>query len=499
MGYPVYMNTPHAAEHAVLAIDQGGHSTRCLAFDARGRLLAQHRETVHENHPAPGFVEQDPEALLSSLQTCLRGVMSQLRASGTPARAAGLATQRASLCAWRRPDGTPLTPVVSWQDTRNAELCAQLAPQAALIQQRTGLVLSPHYGASKLRWLLDHEPALARAHATGELCAGPLASFLLARLLAEHPCVADPVNGARTQLRNRDSGDWDPVLLDLFGIPRDILPRCVANVGDFGHLPVDDEALPLRLCTGDQNAAVYAWGEPLTDTVHVNIGTGAFVLLPCERLPADTDGLLASTLLQTPATTRYALEGTINGGASALDWLAARHGTDANAVIAGLPGWLAQGDRPPLFLNGISGLAAPWWRADFHSRFIGGRAEASLAGEAVAVVESIVFLAWTIMGRMRDLGYRIEAIQTSGGLAHLDGLCQRLADLTRLPVERPGECEATARGTAWLLWQHGLGDKSLRDSDWRAGNGAETFTPRENPALGERYRDWLSAMESALE
>ena len=495
----MWVMSPRPAHDAVLAIDQGGHSTRCLAFDACGRLLAEHREAVSETRPAPGFVEQDPAALLASLHATVDTVFTQLAERDITVCAVGLATQRSSLCCWHRDTGAALSPVISWQDTRNRELCDALQAHAEDIHARTGLMLSPHYGASKLRWLLDHLPSLEATHAQGKLCAGPLASFLLARLLRNTPCVADPTNAARTLLLNRETLDWDSHLLALFRLSADILPRVITNVADFGALPVGHADLPLRLCIGDQSAAVFAWGEPRTDTVCLNIGTGAFVLLPCDRAPTDTDGLLNSTLVRTAHIHLHALEGTINGAASALDWLAARHDTDSGKLIAALPGWLAEATNPPLFLNGISGLAAPWWRADFVSRFAGSGSESSLAGEAVAVVESIVFLAWTIIRRMQVLGHGPRAIRVSGGLGRLDGLCQRLADLGGLPVTRPTECEATARGSAWLLWQHGPGEQALTETDWRITESTEEFIPQENPPLHGRYRRWSMEMDKALE
>ena len=109
------------------------------------------------------------------------------------------------MACWDRNTGVALSPVISWQDRRNAEWLKQLEPRRDWIRARTGLVLTPHYGASKMRWCLDHLPAVRRAADANDLAMGPLASFIAFRLLSERPFVVDPANASRTQLW--DAGD----------------------------------------------------------------------------------------------------------------------------------------------------------------------------------------------------------------------------------------------------------------------------------------------------
>ena len=217
-----------------LALDQGGHASRALVFDAQGRPLARSLRTVGVFHPQPDWVEQDPEELVRSLQDAMREVCVELGAAAADIAAAGLATQRSSIVCWDPVSGAALSPVLSWQDRRASEWLTRFTPHAEAIHRTTGLMLSAHYGASKLRWCLDHLPAVAQAAADGRLACGPLASFLVFRLTTERTFAADPANAARTLLYSLRTRDWDDGLLHLFDIPRAVLPLeiCVV-IGSF--------------------------------------------------------------------------------------------------------------------------------------------------------------------------------------------------------------------------------------------------------------------------
>lgn len=477
-----------SAKPYFLALDQGGHSSRALVFSAAGAVIARAQAVVDTRFPHPGWVEQDATALVASLRAVLVEVHAALGERAQQVRAAGLATQRSNCVCWDRNDGRALSPALSWQDRRAQVWLEQLPLDAAWLHARTGLYRSPHYGAGKLRWCLDHLPEVRDAVTSGRLACGPLASYLLTNLLRERPRLIDSANAARTLLWNLHARDWDAELLKLFGIERAYLPRTVPTRYDYGTLAWGASALPLRVLTGDQSAALYADGPPRTDTLYINLGTGAFLQRPVSRLSAVPDGVLASIVHADETRADYVLEATVNGAGTAFDW--ARDQLGIHAIETQLPRWLGMDGEIPLFLNGIAGLGSPWWRADFASRFIDqGAGQIEPWMQAVAVAESIVFLLVENVQRLQG-DAPVHRIQVSGGLAQLDGLCQRLADVSGLPILRSAQPEATARGVAWLLAEaEGLG--------WSATDG-ELFAPQPNPACNMRYQRWREAMRVAL-
>ena len=473
-----------APDPLYLCLDQGGHASRALAFDRRGALQVSALREVDVREPRPDWVEQDPEELVASLQTVITKAIASLGDRAGQITCAGIATQRSSMVCWDRHTGEALSPVISWQDRRAHAWLHQFSTQTRAVHQRTGLMLSAHYGASKMRWCLDHLPAVAAARREARLAMGPLASFLLFRLLEEKPLVADPANAARTLLWNLHLMDWDPWLLELFGIPLESLPRCVPTRHAFGTLRANGHRIPLTIATGDQSAALFALGMPSADTVCVNIGTGAFMQRPFSR-PPGAPGLLSSVVYRDADRALYVLEGTVNGAGAALRW--AEQEWEMKDVEAQLPAWLARAGDIPLFLNGIAGLGAPFWVADFPSRLIG---DGEPWQQACAVIESIMFLLQANLETMQKISPSPRRLLVTGGLAQLDGLCQRLADLSGLPVYRPAEHEATARGTVYLL--------AGFPEDWPEEKPGDPFTPKLNPGLMRRYKDWRAAMQNAL-
>lgn len=467
--------------HCVLALDQGGHASRALVFDAAGRVLAKAERRIATRREGKLRVEHTAAAVLRSLQEAAADVVAALP-PGMEIHAAALATQRSSIACWDRRTGRALSPVLSWQDRRAVRQVQALAAHGRRVRRLTGLVLSPHYGATKLAWCLRHLPAVKQAAREGRLAAGPLASYLAAGLTEQHPCVTDPVNGLRTQLMELRTMDWSPELCELFSVPRGILPECVPNRHAFGHLQVAGRTIPLTVVTGDQPAALFAQGQPEPATAYINIGTGAFVQALADR---DVPGLLRSVLWRDSERTLFALEGTVNGAATALDTVAKQLGLTPARMMRALPAWLAGSAEPPLFLNGVGGLAAPYWRPEFRSRFLG---RGDMAARLVAVVESIVFLLHANLRRMQDHGLGFTRLRVSGGLGQLDGLCQRLASLSGLPVERPRLHEATAMGLARL-------GGGLTGTEALAG---DRFEPADDTALLSRQRRWRHALADAL-
>lgn len=468
-----------------LAIDQGTHASRALVVDRSGRILAQGVREIGMAHPQPDWAEQDGEEVVASIFDAVAQAVSKLGARKAEISCAGLASQRSNAVCWNRRDGRPLSPIFSWQDRRAHAWISQLEPaHGDAVHRKTGLFLSPHYGASKLRWALDHLPAVRAALQAGTLAWGPMASFLVYRLLKERPLLAEPQCAARTQLWNIHTRDWDADLLGLFGLPPGFLPRSVPTCHPWGTLETAGISVPLTAVNGDQSAAVFAFGWPEEDCAYVNIGTSAFVQRALTAFPGHVPRQLTGIILADGATTVYMVEGNVNGAGTALAWLQEELGIAE--VTTQLPGWLERPGTPPLFLNGIAGLGGPFWQADFVSRFEG-------AGEpwqkAVAVVESIAFLLQANIDHMAQYVPPARRVRVSGGVSRLDGLCRRLASVSGLPVHRREDPEASARGIAYLA--------AGRPEGWNTARQEEGFAPEQDAGLRARYLRWRGLMERA--
>jgi glycerol kinase len=467
-----------------LAIDQGGHASRAILFADAGRPVAAASVAIRTDHDAAGHIEHDPDELIGSVRGAVDQVCAQ--SAGHRVCAAGLATQRSSIVCWDRRTGEALSPVISWQDRRNAAWLSGLQSRAAEIREATGLVLSPHYGASKMRWCLENLPAVQRACDAGNLAIGPLSSFVLFRLLRERPFVVDPANASRTQLWDPATRDWSLPLTELFGVPRPVLPRCVTSRHAYGTLETPAGQMPLMVVTGDQSAVPFAFGPLDQRTLYINVGTGAFVQRPILGELPEAPRLLASVIWSEADEVSYTLEGTVNGAGSALEWLAALEHTSVAELLSKLDVPDGRRRKPPIFLNGISGLGAPFWVSDFESRFLG---TGSVEDRLLAVIESIAFLIMANVDEFRRHGLPLQRLLLGGGVSTHSRFCQMLATLASMPVWRSRDADTSARGLAYLV--------AGKPPAWLPA-ACDRFEPQKDAELLGRHDAWRRAMARAL-
>ena len=475
-----------------LSLDQGGQSSRALVFDDDGRVVASASRTIRTFCPRAGEVEHDPVEVMESVRDSVREAMLALGDDADRVIGAALATQRSSVVWWRASDGHALTPVLSWQDRRTAPEIDRWSEHAERIRAISGLRLSPYYGATKLRWGWQHADEVRVAARSDDLRGGPLSTYVTEALCAERPFVVDPSNGGRTLLLDAQSLEWSPFLLEQFEIPEELLPRVVPTRAHFGTIEVEGApSVPLRVVTGDQGAAVFANGELAADTALVNLGTGGFVLRLVEPSISVPSSLLRSVVYHDSTTTHVAIEGTVHGVGAGLHWLA--ESREVDAIESRLDAWCARVASPPVFVNAVAGLGSPEWRSDVASAFVASDGSrwiepfGDVAAEVVAWMESVVFAVVRNLRAMPSSLPILERIELTGGVARLDPLCQRLADLTGCSVFRSHETEATARGAAWLL------------RGGRAWPGSfDTFRPQPSPTLSQRFERWEETLAQAV-
>ena len=492
----------------VLALDQGSHASRACLFDESGALLASASVPVATVRRGAAEVEQDADELVQTLRSAAREAVAQARARQPRLKlvAAGLAVQRSTIVCCSREDGRALSPALSWQDHRNAAWLQTLAPQAARIRELTGLPLSAHYGASKLRWCLDHLPDVARAAAAGQLLAAPLATYLAMHLNAgdapdaREACDAraaqvDAANASRTLLLDSLQLDWSAELLGLFAIDRACLPAHAPTRGAWGALRLPACEVELCAVTGDQSAVPYCEGAADPATVYVNLGTGAFIQRPLLERPAAPAPLLGSVLYRDDDRTIYSLEGTVNGAGAAVSGFCAQHQCEQQPLWTALE-TLDMRASLPVFVNGIGGLGSPWWRPTLDSHFVGGAGDARGAASATdvlphfaAVIESIAFMIAANATLLVQQSGPPQRVLLAGGMSRSQWLCQRLASLLGAPVQVTA-AEASARGVARLA-------APALTAQW-ASAPTQTWEPQADPALQARYQRFLDAITGAL-
>ena len=467
-----------------LAIDQGGHASRAIVFDQNANIICQSECDIDTQTPQPDWVEHDPEQLISATFQAIQTCLQKLGSDKKYLKAAGLATQRSSIACWNRHNGAALSAIISWQDRRQADWLQQFEDSSELIHTKTGLFLSPHYGASKLRWCLDNISTVKQAQQNNQLVIGPMASFLAFHLIRQRPLLADPANASRTLLWNIKTQDWDETLLKLFGINKDILPPCQPSSGNFGQLDIDELNIPMTVITGDQSAALFAWGRPTPQTAYLNIGTGAFIQRPLTEMQT-SEKLLTSLAYIDDTYHCYSLEGTVNGAARALQWYAQQHAI--KDIEMQVEDCLTNPTTPPLFINTIAGLGSPDWQAQIEPQFIG---DGDLNAKLLAVIESICFLIQRNLDEMTRTNTKPESIIISGGLSKLNGLCQLVADLSDIKLIRPQEHEATATGLAYLI--------AALPLNWPGFKNTKIFTPGDNQAIKQRYQQWSITLDKII-
>lgn len=499
---PVFSNNLH------LAIDQGGQSTRVAIYTNSGQQVCIYSapcatRTYQLENSAYPFIEQDGAEILAGIRTCLQKIQQQLGADVQHIVSAGFAGQGSSLLCWNNQTGETLTPVLSWQDIRGEPYLSNISLTHQQTQQLTGLRLSPHYGATKMRWCLEHNEKVAQAQQDNCLSIGPIVSYIFWHLLdtrvrGSEGVLIDPGHAQRTLLWNLRRNEWDQSLLELFKIPRDVLPHCQHHNSHFGNLQLGDHTIPFTASARDQGASLFARGFPESDTCYINIGTGAFIQRLSENLHAP-EGLLVSPLWlpkkglpenelpENPAAKKYyAWEATVNGAAAAISFIQQHTGLAITPQeIASALELNPAGDC--YFLNAVGGLSAPYWRTDLQSRF-----SDNLSGEEkiLAWVESVIFQI-VINVRLMNQSGATQKIIISGGFSKADAVCQKIADLTNATVHRSDNPDATVQGIACMA--AGL------PQSWKPVLQEDVFTPQQNPVLQQRFANWQHKMNEWLQ
>ncbi len=484
---------------SVLALDQGTTGSTALVVHQDGAVLGRAYREITQHYPRPGWVEHDPEEIF---QVSLAVMREALAAAGERPVALGITNQRETVVLWERRTLRPVGPAIVWQDRRTSERCRELRESGAeaLLRERTGLVADPYFSATKLEWLL-RDPALARRAEAGELAAGTVESWLVARLTGGRVHVTDHTNASRTLLYDLRAGDWDPELLGRFGVPRALLPAIVRSAGVVGECApaLLGFALPIAGLAGDQQAALFGQGCCAGGLAKNTYGTGAFLLVYAgSRPPSPGPGILATAACGPAGELGYALEGSVFIAGAAVQWLRDGLGiisraSETEALARSVP------DTGGVhFVPAFVGLGTPHWEPEARGTITGITRGTTRAHLARAALEAMAFgSAELLAAATRADGLGVPVLRVDGGAAANDWLMQFQADVLGVPVERPDLVETTALGAAGLaglalgVWRSG--------EDFLRGRRFARFEPRLSGAERERRLEgWRRAVAAAL-
>ena len=481
----------------LLGIDEGTTAVKAALFDTDLRAVAESRRELGVSHPRPGWVEQDPEEILSAVVDAVAEVLEQ--AGGREVLAAGLDHQGESVLAWEAGGGRALSRVLVWQDKRQQQLLDAIGADAVA---RSGLPLDPYFSAGKLAWLLANDANVAAAREAGTLRLGTVDAFLCERLGGRF--ATDLSTASRTQLLAVGGRDWDAQLLSSFGVRREWLAQIGPSFGALGALRHERWPVELALCAQlvDQQAALAGSGCVRAGELKATYGTGVFVLGASagESVP---DGVLPTVAWAAPATdgtlgtVTHALDGGVFAAGSMLDWLAGGLGFAADARSLAALAASVPDSAGVLVLPAIAGLGAPWWNAGAHGVIAGMHPGVCPAHVARAALEAIAWRVADIVEAMAEVA-PVRRLSVDGGLAADPTLLALQADALGLELSA-ARVDSTVLGAAMLA---GVGAglfSSVEDAAERLPP-ARTIAPSLDRGAREQQRErWRRFVRVARE
>jgi glycerol kinase len=490
----------------ILALDLGTTGNRAILFDRSGEVVGQAYQELTQYYPQPGWLEHDATEIWQDIRHCIQQVIIDKKVNPQEIAAIGLTVQRETCLLWNKITGKPLHKAIVWQDRRTADRCDRLKAEgkAAMIEQTTGLVVDAYFSATKLGWLInwvqEHQPDTD----WDNVLAGTIDTWALWNLTGGKAHATDVSNASRTMLMNLDTGDWDETLLELFAIPRQLLPEIRPSMSLFGE---SDRSLlgveiPITAVFGDQQAALFAHGCDRPGLVKCTYGTGCFLVAQTgTNITRSHHRLLSTVAWSTPEQTHYALEGAIFTTGAAIQWL--RDGLQLISSAAETETLCHQVDdtHGVYFVPALSGLGAPHWDMKARGAFMGITGGVQREHLVRAVLEAIAYQVKEVVDAInQDSEHPVTLLKIDGGVAQNNFLTQFQADVLGIPLERPLMLDATAQGAAfgagltigfWTDYQQLVSDRPVEiiNPGIRQAKAQENFAMWTKAVA--RSKDWI--------
>ena len=481
----------------ILSIDQGTTSCRAIVFQADGKVLSISQQEFTQYFPKPGWVEHDPEEILSVQINCIKSAISDAGIAANDIACVGITNQRETTVVWNRKTLKPIYPAIVWQCRRTADMTNKLKEQSELFKSKTGLIPDAYFSGPKVRWILDNVPGARKQADNGELAFGTIDAWLIANLTKEQRHLTEPSNASRTMLFNINSLDWDTDLLNLIGVPFSMMPNVVASNDCFGTTRSDllGFSAPILAVLGDQQAALFGQCCFNHGMFKCTYGTGSFILGNIGTATNHVKGLLTTIAWKLAnQDTVYALEGATFIAGAAIQWLRDNLGLISSSDETESLARSLMSNDGVYFVPALVGLGSPWWDSNVRGAIVGLTRGTGKAHLVRAALESMAYQIKDIANEITQAGLEINELRVDGGATKNEFLLQFQADLLNIPVRRAKQLESTAWGVAALAAvTAGLTTIEELRTKWECGLDVQ---PKHN--LTPQYDGWKSALQGVF-
>lgn len=456
----------------IIALDQGTTSTRAVLFDKSGAIVSSYGREIEQFYPAPGLVEHDAEELFFSSLRAVQRAMELAGASASDIAALGITNQRETAIVWEKKTGRPVCNAIVWQCRRTAGRCRQLEELGltGTIRKKTGLIPDPYFSATKLEWILKNVPGARQRAERGELLFGTVDTWLVWRLTGGTVFATDYTNASRTMLFNIHTLEWDDELLELFGVPRCMLPEVLPCGGDFGVTEHGffGGGIPIRGVAGDQQAALFGHLCLNEGEAKNTYGTGCFLLMNAGKRACTESGLLTTLAACVDGRPNYALEGSVFIGGAAVQWLRDGLGLISSAAETEELAERVKDSAGMYFVPAFNGLGAPYWDGSACGILSGITRGAKKEHIVRAVLEGMAYRVNDVLRAMEAAsGVTLSRLAVDGGASANNFLMGFQADISGCEVVRPANTEVTSLGAAYIA---GLSSGFWKNLDEVRGN-----------------------------
>ncbi len=443
----------------VIALDQGTTSSRAVLVDRAGRMVDCVQRPFQQIFPQPGWVEHNPQEILFSQLGCLTELVAKHGLGPRDINSIGIDNQRETAIVWDPATGQPVYNAIVWQCRRTAQMVDELCGGGqvkAMIRTKTGLLPDAYYSASKIRWILENVPGARERAEAGELLFGTVDTWLIWVLTGGLVHATDATNASRTMLFNIHEGRWDDELLDLFGIPKAMMPEVRPSSHSFGETsyPGVPVGVPITGVAGDQQAALFGQCCFEAGQAKNTYGTGCFMLLHTGReARVSSHNLITTVAASAPETEglEYALEGSVFVAGALIQWLRDELGIIGSAAETEALAASVEDSGGVIIVPAFTGLGAPWWKPDARGAIFGLTRGAGRAQIARAALEALAYQVSDLAQAMEeDAGGSLGVLNVDGGASANNFLMQFQADLLGCELRRPENTETTSLGAAYL-------------------------------------------------